>query len=189
MGQKLTDLYWEQAFNVGDRVRPEHKMALGGYGGAAHLSPREAYTVEALGSKGTRLRFKEVGNQYGWWDRDQFRMVKMVPATTEQVRLVCTKILELVSRYKEHPYKINQGICEDFALDLKSALERVEIFGYLRGIADSDRYPCHFWYEFKGRHFDAEEPYGQRRWQDLPIFHRARCHAKDEELGRLFPAR
>jgi len=75
------------------------------------------------------------------------------------------------------PYEINNGYCEDFALDVIDFLENQ--FGHDKGLGDNatpiddeDKlgFPGHYWIEYNGMCYDAECPNGVEDWRDLPIF-------------------
>lgn len=84
-----------------------------------------------------------------------------IEATQDERREVANHIFRLVrERYDNmHPYMINNGRCEGFAMHLSEAHQqpggRVSDFGEV-GHPDI----AHYFYVYKGVYFDAEEPYG-----------------------------
>jgi len=86
-----------------------------------------------------------------------------------------------------HPYDINCGYCGEFADNVIKRLggyrEGLTETGYeeLTGLEFGDL-PEHVWIVCDGFHYDSEEPEGVRKWQDLPIFARARQNSRQFAL-------
>lgn len=85
--------------------------------------------------------------------------------------MICDLIKDLVTEYDKSPYDINNGECEDFALEI---IRRMG--GYSPDLTDGApndmecKLPGHYWIEYKGKYYDAECPQGVSKWQELPIF-------------------
>lgn len=66
-----------------------------------------------------------------------------------------------------HPFDINNGDCEEFALQLIDCLQD-----------GADEFDCedvaHMCVLYRGRYYDAEEPYGVQHWTQLPLVLRNR---------------
>lgn len=84
-------------------------------------------------------------------------------------------ILALIKEWNISPYDINNGQCEDFAMEIINRMggysanitevctENFVEFGELVG---------HYWILYKGKHYDAECPNGTKDWKNLPIFNK-----------------
>lgn len=95
-------------------------------------------------------------------------------------------IRAMVRKWGERPYDINNGGCEDFAMELIDRLG-----GYVTDAegrpTDNGPYeldtnnfcewlPNHVWVFYEGKHYDAECPQGVDSWKDLPLFARLKNH-------------
>jgi len=86
-------------------------------------------------------------------------------------------IRELIREWGQAPYDINNGPCEDFALEVmdRSGLRygppSWEIY---EDSTDGVALPGHVWVACGDRSYDAEAPDGVDDWRDLPLFRRIR---------------
>lgn len=86
-------------------------------------------------------------------------------------------IRELIREWGQTPYDINNGPCEDFALEVmdRSGLRygppSWEIY---EDSTDGVALPGHVWVVYGDRNYDAEAPDGVDDWRDLPLFRRIR---------------
>lgn len=77
----------------------------------------------------------------------------------------------MVVERRQHPWDINNGECEDFAVELVTLLKQEGIQGEDMS-CNPDELPAHIWVyvpELK-MHFDPETPYGEDCFLKLPIF-------------------
>jgi hypothetical protein len=92
-------------------------------------------------------------------------------------RRISRIIRELVREWGKSPYDINDGPCEEFALEVmdQSGLPygppAWEIY---EDSTDGVALPGHVWIAHGGRSYDAEAPDGVDDWRDLPLFRRIR---------------
>lgn len=88
---------------------------------------------------------------------------------------ITREIGKLVREYNKSPYEINNGECEDFAMNI---IERMG--GYSDELTDNATpdmgLPGHYWIEYKGVCYDAECSSGVLGWQNLPIFLRCKIN-------------
>ena len=83
-------------------------------------------------------------------------------------------IEETIKQWDISPYDINNGECEDFAM---------EILDKMGGYSEDITKVCtqnfvdfgsldlgHVWILYKGKHYDAECSNGVKDWKNLPIF-------------------
>jgi len=70
----------------------------------------------------------------------------------------------------ESAYDINNGLCEEFAVQLEEKIPGSEINATPTCYEFDKGWPGHYWLEYKGRCYDAECPNGVRDWKKLPIF-------------------
>lgn len=90
-------------------------------------------------------------------------------------KILSDSIKQLVTELGEHPYDINNGLCDQFAETIE---ERVR--GARAEWGDEEDHPFapsqypedHCYIVYKGRYYDAEEPYGMDCPTKLPIFQR-----------------
>jgi len=72
--------------------------------------------------------------------------------------------------FEETPFEINNGCCEDWALEAQSALKvtehKVAIWETVFGLADT----IHVFLQIDGKFFDAECLDGVENYMQLPIF-------------------
>jgi len=94
---------------------------------------------------------------------------------------ICTISIawKIVKELDTHPYLVNCGQCDMFAdefiNELKSRGETAREGYSIRAHEEyGPKLPVHFWVEWKGLCFDAEEPRGTKYWWDLPIYARLR---------------
>jgi len=84
-------------------------------------------------------------------------------------------IKELVKKWGEHPYDINNGGCDQFAMEVQEKLPQVEVFW---GDELPDMFPdtfdssAHCFIKLNDRYYDAEEPCGVLHPMKLPLFFR-----------------
>lgn len=97
-----------------------------------------------------------------------------MPNTTPQD--ISDTIRDLVNEYNRHPYDINDGDCETFALDIEKRHPEVTVFW---GDAIYELFPetyvdcsSHCFVYYKGRFYDAEEPDGTLHPMFLPFYFR-----------------
>ncbi len=72
-------------------------------------------------------------------------------------------IFDLVETFGMHPYYINDGECENFADQISDIIEGAESrWGNIDEHLFSEKhYPqCHCYIVYRGRYYDAEEPFG-----------------------------
>lgn len=97
----------------------------------------------------------------GW---AEVRLTQVMPAT----------IIGLISspEFAMNPYEINNGHCQEFADRLHDQVGG-ELLGIDNGsISYFNAFPNHLWVCVNGIHYDAEAPYGEIRWWELPIYRR-----------------
>jgi hypothetical protein len=95
-------------------------------------------------------------------------------------------IRDLVAEYGQHPYDINDGNCETFAMDVHERHPKVEYFWgdeLLKMFPPSVDCSCHCFLKFQNRYYDAEEPEGVLHPIFLPFFFRT---ANKEEVAWAF---
>lgn len=81
-----------------------------------------------------------------------------------------TKIIkDIVKEYKETPYEINNGLCENFADKVNDIIPQSEIIDV--GLEDPIIWG-HVFIKYRGLYFDAEAPHGVKDIKNLPIFNR-----------------
>jgi len=85
------------------------------------------------------------------------------------------EINKLVSSWGTIPILINDGRCEEFAMNIIDSLGGYsgELYELSTGNFDPEwktDLPGHVWVFYKGRHYDAEAPQGVENWRELPIF-------------------
>ena len=88
-----------------------------------------------------------------------------------------------------HPYDINDGYCEDFAMNViarlggyRDGLTETTTEVQTDGAVDFVMLPGHVWIECDGLHYDAEEPEGVAHWWDLPFFGRLRQRPQYKDI-------
>ena len=69
-------------------------------------------------------------------------------------------------------YSVNDGLCEDFAMDFLSRIPAGEIIGTDNVDGWASSYPGHIWIFDGDLHFDSEALTGVANWRELPIFKR-----------------
>jgi hypothetical protein len=90
-------------------------------------------------------------------------------------------IKHLIKKYKKEfnktPYQINDGMCEDFALDIKEFIEEaIDIdtmwleVNILKVEVATTNLPGHVWILYKNKHYDVETINGVSDWKDITIF-------------------
>lgn len=85
----------------------------------------------------------------------------------KQHESISDRIKSLVMEYwGRHPYDINNGDCEEFANIIADEFEGAVAEWGEGGEGD------HCFIAYKGKYYDAEEPHGVPRWEDLPLYHR-----------------
>jgi hypothetical protein len=88
---------------------------------------------------------------------------------------ISIQIKELVLAYKKHPYDINNGDCEEFADEIVKKIKRARIeWGdeNLELFGPEHEPECHCYIVYKGKYYDAEEPYGVESPAKLPVYFR-----------------
>ncbi len=101
------------------------------------------------------------------------------------------KIIEDLARKYQRLYlvdarQINEGMCEDFAHDLRSILGRGEV-KWADDMKGWSSYK-HGWHAFlilAGRYYDSESPYGEDDWRHLPFFTELRAGSPYGEADGL----
>ena len=88
--------------------------------------------------------------------------------------VICDSIKALVKEWGEHPYDINNGNCETFAMEIQERHPKVEVFwgDELLSIFPPtfiDPSP-HCFLRFQDRYYDAEEPDGTLHPCFLPFY-------------------
>lgn len=97
-------------------------------------------------------------------------MIKPILAPASKIPAA---IKSLVASYNMRPYDINNGNCDDFALDL---LKQVggEIWETNPMGDDTpeagQELATHVWLYHSGKHYDAEHPMGVTNWKKFSIF-------------------
>ena len=86
-------------------------------------------------------------------------------------------IIRLVKEWGEHPYNINCGNCEDFALEVQKVIPEVEVYWgdelMDMGFFTEDHEPSyHAFMYYKGKYYDSEELFGVANPAHLPCFQR-----------------
>ena len=78
-----------------------------------------------------------------------------------------------------HPFMINCGGCEDFALEVQEEFPAVEVMWgdeipkeFPKKLTKSDNIAYHCFMKFNGRYYDAEEPEGVKKPYQLPLYQR-----------------
>jgi len=96
------------------------------------------------------------------------------PAAGDRISRI---IRELVREWGRPPYDINNGPCEEFALEV---MDRSGVsygppaWEIYEDSTDGVALPGHVWISHGGRSYDAEAPDGVDDWRDLPLFRRIR---------------
>lgn len=95
---------------------------------------------------------------------------------------ISTAIRNLVKKFNQHPYDINDGNCELFAMEIIKMFPKAEMFW---GDELPDFFPpnhidpsIHCFIKFQDRFYDAEEPDGTLLPIFLPLYIR-QCSLKD----------
>ena len=91
---------------------------------------------------------------------------------------IAQTIIEFVKEFQDHPYNINNGLCDVFASELiEQLLKQGKIATQYWGdelpqfFNNKKYYPdAHCFVKCNGLYFDAEEPYGVTKPQLLPLF-------------------
>ena len=102
------------------------------------------------------------------------RRERHAPAAEDRISRI---IRELIQEWGRSPYDINNGPCEEFAMEVidRSGLPYAgptwEIY---EDSTDGVALPGHVWAVHGGRNYDAEAPDGVDDWRDLPLFRRIR---------------
>lgn len=87
--------------------------------------------------------------------------------------LISQYICQLVKDFGQHPYDINNGNCSEFAQEVETKFPEAD------GLWDDfepDLFPNesevvgHCFIRYKGKYYDAEEPYGVKLPNLLPIY-------------------
>ena len=86
----------------------------------------------------------------------------------EKPEVIRSSVLDLTAAFRETPYDINSGHCEEFAFKLAEQLPGC----FVIGTDWESSAPGHFWIFASGRHYDAEIPDGTDDWRNLPIMKR-----------------
>ncbi len=82
-------------------------------------------------------------------------------------------IVQLVLKWKNHPWMINQGQCEDFANKVtKIIIGSASMWDNEIPLSEQYGDTSHCFIYWKGRYYDAEEPWGVKNPLDLPLFRR-----------------
>jgi len=82
-------------------------------------------------------------------------------------------IRQLVQKYNKHPYDINDGLCEDFGIDICDNFPTAEgfwgdeIINWFPSMTDP---ACHYFVRLGDRFYDAEEPEGVLSPAFLPYY-------------------
>jgi hypothetical protein len=102
---------------------------------------------------------------------------------------VASLCMGIIRKMRQHPYEINCGSCDDFAAALCIMLggESESADGPELRWGDNDPQfftpahdpDAHCYVFYKGKYYDAEEPYGVDRPDMLPVFMRQICHRAD----------
>ena len=89
---------------------------------------------------------------------------------TKNSNRVTETILNLIKEWGVDPYDINNGRCEEFALEvIKQIPEAIDVQTESFDGEDT-KLPGHVWILYQDKHYDAECPEGVSDWKDLPIF-------------------
>lgn len=94
-------------------------------------------------------------------------LIKRIPTD------IPTIIKWTVKEYGGTPYEINNGLCEEFAMDIIDRMGgyKKDLFELCDGNFSEDL-PGHVWIYYRGKHYDAETPHGVKSWKMLPLFKR-----------------
>ena len=106
-------------------------------------------------------------------------------------------IQELIKKYDDTPYSINNGYCQEFAEDLVKLVRGAEHFEVGGSwVEENIDEPAHSFVKFEGRYYDAEAPQGVRDWHNLPVFHNLtgkenayKLHLKKLQEGKFSAAK
>jgi len=82
-------------------------------------------------------------------------------------------IKETIRQWKISPSKINNGRCEDFAMEIIDKMGGYSNILYevcTENFVEFGELVSHVWIYYKGRYYDAECLQGVRNWKELPIF-------------------
>ena len=97
-------------------------------------------------------------------------------------------IKTLIEEWEKSPYDINDGDCENFAMEV---IKRMG--GYSKDISEvcTQNFQDlggldlgHVWILYKGKHYDAQCPNGIKNWFDLPIFGGQDCKRQQRGYKR-----
>lgn len=89
--------------------------------------------------------------------------------TLAERRRVANAVFTLVKEYDKHPWLINNGDCEDFAVALEDRFPEGEAVELELPHGEHMLSMGHFAFKYRGFFFDAEEPYGVEDWRHLPL--------------------
>ena len=102
-------------------------------------------------------------------------------------------IMSLAINWYKHPYEINNGDCEDFAYAVKKVIPEVEVYWGNEIVDNFDFFTkdhdteYHAFMYYKGKYYDAEEPYGVDNPAHLPYFER-NLRANKNKDKKIYPA-
>ncbi len=78
-----------------------------------------------------------------------------------------------------HPFMINCGGCEDFALEIQEEFPAIQVFWgdelpdlFPKQLTKSENHSAHCFIRFEGNYYDAEEPEGVPKPYQLPLYQR-----------------
>lgn len=71
-------------------------------------------------------------------------------------------IRALVAEWREHPWDINNGRCDEFAAEIARRVPGAVVW-------DLPEEWTHVVIRYAGVYYDAEEPYGVPPWRQLPL--------------------
>jgi len=101
--------------------------------------------------------------------------------SAEELSLVIRDLLKDYGELGKSPEYISTGECELFAGEVINRFPQAE-YGTTDDYTDLSEtaiiagrrvaFPGHVWIRYRGKHYDAETPFGVDRWFDLPIFRR-----------------
>ena len=90
-------------------------------------------------------------------------------------------IRKMIQQTGEDAWYVNNGWCWNFATNLAKILgPQAKVVGSKTDYKDGT-FPGHWWVEYKGYHFDAESPYGEKRPKDMQYHRRLRAIADSED--------
>lgn len=83
-------------------------------------------------------------------------------------------IRQVVREFALHPYDINNGLCDQFVVRVSELCPDIEELVIEEG--------CHYCIKYDGKYYDAEEPEGVLKADQLPIMVRGK--RRDSLMGK-----